>query len=168
MKRLILVRHAKSSWSNDALADFERPLSARGERDAPRMGARLRNRGLRPDLILASPATRAQRTAQLVAHALECPADAIRLEPALYLATPAEILTVIGTQAAAVDQLLVVGHNPGMTELVNLLLPTLGLANLPTAGVVVIDCATPRWSDVNAARRDLAYYDYPKNPAGEA
>ena len=168
MKRLILLRHAKSSWSEDGLADSERPLSGRGERDAPRMGARLRQRGIRLGLVLSSPALRARRTATLVARALEYPDDAIRLDPTLYLATPEEILAVVAEQADAVDCLLVVGHNPGLTELTNLLLPTLNLANLPTAGTVVLDCATERWAEVRAAQRHLVYYDYPKSSGASA
>lgn len=164
MKRLMLLRHAKSSWSDDGLADFERPLSGRGERDAPRIGARLRDADLRPGLIVASPARRARHTAQLVARALDYPEDSVRLDPALYLATPEEILAVIAAQPDTVQRLLIVGHNPGMTELANQLLPTLGLANLPTTGVVVVDCDTDRWTDVGAVHRALARYDYPKNP----
>ena len=167
MKRLILLRHAKSSWSDDGLSDSERPLSGRGERDAPRMGVRLRERGIRPDLVLSSPALRARRTASLVARALDYPDDAIRLDATLYLAAPVEILAVVAEQADAVDCLLVVGHNPGLTELTNLLLPELELANLPTAGTVVVDCATERWAEVRNAQRRLVYYDYPKNATAD-
>ena len=163
MKRLILLRHAKSSWSDDDLRDSERPLSGRGERDAPRMGARLRERGIRPALMLSSPALRARRTATLVARALDYPEHAIRLDAMLYLAAPEEILAAVAEQADAVDCLLVVGHNPGLTELTNLLLPELELANLPTAGTVVVDCAIERWAEVRNGQRRLVHYDYPKS-----
>jgi phosphohistidine phosphatase len=129
------------------------------------MGARLRERGIRPGLMLSSPALRARRTASLVARALDYPDDAIRLDASLYLATPVDILAVVAEQVDAVDCLLVVGHNPGLTELTNLLLPGLDLANLPTAGIVVVDCAAERWAEVRNAQRRLAYYDYPKNTA---
>ncbi len=167
MKRLILLRHAKSSWSDEGLPDSERPLSARGERDAPRMGARLRERGVRPELIMSSPALRARRTATLVARALDYLEKGIKVDARLYLATPVEILAVVAEQEDAVDYLLLVGHNPGLTELANLLLPELELANLPTAGTVVIDCATERWAELRKAERHLVCYDYPKN-AGSA
>ena len=168
MKRLILLRHGKSSWSDDGMPDSERPLSSRGERDAPRMGARLRERGIRPDLVLSSPALRARSTARLVAQAIDYPADAIRLEASLYLAAPEEILAVVAEQADAIDCLLVVGHNPGLTDLTNLLLPELELANLPTAGTVVVDCATERWAEARNAERRLVYYDYPKSSGASA
>lgn len=167
MKRLVLLRHAKSSWSDDGLPDSERPLSGRGERDAPRMGARLHEHGVRPDLVLSSPALRARSTARHVAQATDYPAAAIRLEASLYLAAPEEILAVVAAQADAVDCLLVVGHNPGLTELTNLLLPELELANLPTAGTVVVDCATERWAEVRNAQRRLVYYDYPKSATAD-
>ncbi len=163
MKRLVLLRHAKSSWSEDGLPDSERPLSGRGERDAPRMGARLRDRDIRPDLVLSSHALRARRTAALIARTLDYPEDGLRLDARLYLATPLEILAVVAEQADAVDCLLVVGHNPGLTELTNLLLPDLDLANLPTAGTVVVDCATGRWAEIRDAQRELVSYDYPKS-----
>jgi phosphohistidine phosphatase len=164
MKRLILLRHAKSSWSEDRLPDSERPLSGRGERDAPRMGARLREHSPRPDLVLSSPALRARSTAKLVARALGYPDDGIRLDARLYLATPTEILAVVAEQTDTLDSVLVVGHNPGLTELTNLLLPELELANLATAGTVIVDCATERWANIRDAQRRLVCYDYPKNP----
>jgi phosphohistidine phosphatase len=163
VKRLILLRHAKSSWTNDRLSDSERPLSGRGERDAPRMGARLLEKGFRPSLVLSSPAERARRTAVLVAAALRYPVEAIRLEPALYLATADEILAVLATQADSVDCLLVIGHNPGLTDLAHRLLPEFALTNLATAALLVIDCETDRWSKVEVAARRLVHYDYPKS-----
>lgn len=163
MKRLILLRHAKSSHPEDGMPDAERPLSGRGERDAPRMGARLRERGIHPDLVLSSPALRARRTAKLVAGALDYPPEDVRLDASLYLAAPEEILAVVAAQADEIDCLLVVGHNPGLTELANALLPELNLSNLPTAGTVAVDCATATWADVRAAQRRLFYYDSPKS-----
>jgi phosphohistidine phosphatase len=165
MKRLILLRHAKSSWTDERLADAERPLSDRGVRDAPRMGARLHERGIRPDLVLSSPAVRAQSTAKLVADALAYPADAIRLEASLYLAAPEDILGVVGEQPDTVECLLVVGHNPGLTDLAHILLPDFDVADLPTMGVVAIETAAVSWSGIRGAHRRLAFYDYPRNPA---
>ena len=164
MKRLILLRHAKSSWSNDRLADADRPLTDRGERDAPRMGARLLERGIRPDLVLSSPAVRARSTARFVAGPLSYEAGDILLEPALYLATPEKIMEVVAAQLDSVDSLLVVGHNPGLTDLARALLPDFALEDLPTSGTVVIDFSADRWSDIQSTRRQLVYYDFPQNP----
>jgi len=128
------------------------------------MGKRLRARRARPGLLLASHATRAQRTAKLVARALGVGAELIKTVDSLYLAEPSTVLAVIAAQDDSYSCLLVVGHNPGLTDLVNLLLPDLALDNLPTAGVVAIDVATTRWTDLGEAPAKLAYYDYPKNP----
>jgi phosphohistidine phosphatase len=162
VKRLILLRHAKSNWSTGGLADAERPLSARGERDAPRMGEKLRERGARPDVVIASPARRARRTAKLISTMLGYPDGAIKLDPALYLATPDTILAVVAAQAGPANCVIVVGHNPGLTELANRLLPDLDLDNMPTTGVLAVDVETERWTNLLGAARRLAYFDYPK------
>jgi len=163
VKQLILFRHAKSSWDDD-VDDVDRPLAPRGERDAPRMGQRLKARHARPTVILASHAARAQRTAKLVARALGLAPKQIDTDKALYLASPDEILRVVAGQEDAHSCLLLVGHNPGLTALVNRLLPDLALDNLPTSGVVAVDLATTRWRGTSSADAKLAYYDYPKNP----
>jgi phosphohistidine phosphatase len=163
VKQLILLRHAKSSWKDSRLDDRERPLSDRGERDAPRMGKRLKARRARPALVLSSPAKRALRTARIVAHQLDGRPE-LKVDESLYLATPDRILAAVLAQEDRHASLLVVGHNPGLTELVNRLLPDLELDNLPTAGVVAIDFHVARWSEIRSDAGRLAYYDYPKNP----
>ncbi len=153
MKQLILFRHAKSSWDDD-VGDADRPLAGRGERDAPRMGKRLKARAARARIcIVASHATRAQRTAELVAKALGIKRKEVRTERALYLASPDDILGVVAAQDDSLSCLLVVGHNPGLTELVNRLLPDLALDNLPTSGAVAIDLSTTSWSSAASAAR---------------
>lgn len=164
MKQLILLRHAKSSWADDGLDDRHRPLSDRGERDAPRMGGRLRERHARPELLLTSPAARTVRTARIVARALGCRREVVRVEEALYLASEQDILRVLAAEGMSFGTILVVGHNPGLTDLANLLLPDLQLDNLPTSGIVAIDCGAESWAELRTASRRLAYYDYPKNP----
>ena len=164
MKRLTLVRHAKSSWNQLGLKDSERPLSERGQRDAPAMGARLAGRGAPPSLIIASSAVRAQATARLIATAFGYSQDAVSVEPALYLASPEQLLEVVAAQHDAHPHLLVVAHNPGLTDLVNQLLPELALPNVPTTGVIALEYPIERWADVFGAKPELAYFDYPKNP----
>lgn len=158
------MRHAKSSWDDEALTDHARPLSARGERDAPRMAKRLKKRGERPALYLSSGATRALQTAEIVASELGAARADVRVDDALYLASPATILAVVAAQSDSCSSLIVFGHNPGMTDLVNELAPALALDNLPTAGIVALDCDIARWRDVDAASCRLLYLDYPKNP----
>ena len=158
------MRHAKSSWQDGNQPDRERPLSGRGERDAPAMARRLRARGTMPALILTSHAARAASTARIVAAILGCDPAAVRVEPTLYLASADAILTVVAAQNDRLAELLIVGHNPGLTHLANHLLPELALDNLPTAGVVAIGSDAEHWTDLGRAGRRLLHYDYPKNP----
>lgn len=161
--RLTLFRHAKSSWNNPGLADHDRPLSKRGERDAPMMGARLAARGARPSTILSSTANRALTTAGRIADALDYPLEDIRSSQRLYFAGTQQILQFITEQPAEWPEIIVVGHNPRFTDLANLLLPELRLDNLPTAGFVAMDFPVRDWSDIAQVPAKLLYWDYPKN-----
>lgn len=133
MKTLLLLRHAKSSWNNEHLSDFQRPLNDRGRADAPRIGRLLSRLGLTPDLIISSGARRAATTAELVALSASYDGE-IRYTDALYLAEADEYLTVARRVADSVSTLMLVGHNPGLEELVGLLgghderMPTAALA----------------------------------------
>ena len=161
--RLTLFRHAKSSWTNPGLADHDRPLSKRGERDAPMMGARLAAREARPSAILSSTARRALTTARQIADALDYPPDDICSSRRLYFAGTQQILRFITEQPAEWTEIIVVGHNPGFTDLANLLLPELRLDNLPTAGYVAMDFPVRDWSAIEQISATLLHWDYPKN-----
>jgi phosphohistidine phosphatase len=164
MKRLLLLRHAKAVPATGASADIARPLAERGERDARRIGERLRERRLHAALILTSPATRALATAHIVASAIDYPRESIRLDGRLYLAEPATILDIVAAQDAALETLLVVGHNPGLTEAAHRLLPDLDVDDLPTGAIVGIDYAgAVSWARMDAARGAFSYYDFPKS-----
>ena len=114
-KHLLLLRHAKSSWDDPGLADFDRPLSGRGLKAAPLVGRELASRGWLPDLALVSPALRTRETWRLVASEwpMGVPAEFVE---ALYDATAADILAAVGTASAATNTVLVLGHNPGLEE----------------------------------------------------
>jgi phosphohistidine phosphatase len=164
MKRLLLLRHAKAVPATEPLVDIDRPLAERGERDARRVGERLRRQPLHPTLILASPAARALRTAQLVAEAIDYARDAIALDRRLYLAEAAATVDIIAAQSRATKTLILVGHNPGLTELVHRLLPTFEVDDLPTCAVVGLDYVDAvGWHGIASAPAELCYYDYPKN-----
>ncbi|HWN37269.1 MAG TPA: histidine phosphatase family protein [Gammaproteobacteria bacterium] len=164
MKRLLLLRHAKAVPATDPLVDIDRPLAERGERDARRIGERLRQQQQHPALIVASPAARALRTAQLVAGTIDYPRDAIALDRRLYLAEPAAIIEIIAAQDAAIESLLVVGHNPGLTDLTHQLLPAFDVDDLPTCAIVGLDYAdAASWRRIASDAATISYYDYPKN-----
>lgn len=161
MKTLTIVRHAKSSWSDAALSDRDRPLNHRGERDAPVMGLRISDAGIRPSLIISSPANRAITTARIIAEQLAYPAEFLQREGALYHASLDTILDVVISQDEGFGNLMIVGHNPGLTDFVNHLVPGL-THNLPTAGVVSVTIDTDDWSLYDAAGVELVLHDYPK------
>ena len=131
--RLWLIRHAKSSWADSSLPDFDRPLNGRGRRDGPRMRDWLRNQAFGPSWIWTSDAARALATAGFVHGAF--PDAQLFADHRLYGAGPETILDVVGETPAEVDSLAVVAHNPGMTDCINLLAGERVIDNLPTFGI---------------------------------
>lgn len=161
MKNLVLIRHAKSSWDDPGLDDLERPLNGRGKRDAPLMGTVLKERGLSPDIILTSPARRALKTAKVVAERLGFPTERLSIDGRIYLCGTATLLDLIQQLPDASDQVVVFGHNPDLTDLVNLLADA-GIGNLPTCGAASLDFAVDSWAAVAAGAGRLRFFDYPK------
>ena len=162
MKTLTLVRHAKSSWKDTSLADRDRPLNKRGEQDAPEMGRRIVAAGIRPSLIVSSPAVRAWSTARIIADAIGYPREFLQRDKSLYLASVNTILDVIVAQDNGFNSLMLVGHNPGFTDFANYLVPGL-TNNIPTAGVVCVQLDTEDWSLYDKPGVELVLYDFPKN-----
>ena len=160
-KTLTIVRHAKSSWKDEGLADRDRPLNRRGERDAPRMGHRIQDAAIRPSLIVSSPAKRAWTTAKLIAAEIGYPREFLQREPHLYLASVDTILDVLVAQDAGFSSIMLVGHNPGLTSFANYLVPGL-TDNLPTCGVVSVEFEHPDWSLYSLPELRLTLHDYPK------
>jgi phosphohistidine phosphatase len=164
MKSLTIVRHAKSSWKDRGLSDRERPLNKRGNRDAPIMGQRLAAAGIRPSQIISSPAVRAWTAARIFAKELGYPTEFLQREDGLYLASLDNLLDVIATQDSGFNNLMLFGHNPGLTDLVNYLVPGL-TNNLPTAGVVSVELDCDEWMLYDKPPVELILHDYPKKPA---
>ncbi len=150
IKTLSLIRHAKSSWKYDHLDDRDRPLNTRGMRDCALMGMVLSRRGYSPSLIISSPALRALRTAEALASAIGYPETNIRLDSRMYHAGAAQVLELARQFDDALDWVACVGHNPGLTELVGLLVGR-GPDNVPTGAVVDIRFNTRRWQEIGAA-----------------
>jgi phosphohistidine phosphatase len=147
VKRLLILRHAKSSWADSSLDDWQRPLNDRGRRDAPHVGEWLRDRALVPDLILTSDAVRARETADAVATAAGYTREIV-VEPSLYHATPADAIEVvrsIGDQTART--VLIVGHNPGLEDLVSRLSGE--HHDMVTAAIVELALRIDRWSEID-------------------
>jgi phosphohistidine phosphatase len=161
MKTLTLLRHAKSSWGDSALSDRERPLNERGERDAPVMGRRIVEAGIRPSMIISSPAVRAWTTARIVAQEIGYPVEFLQRENELYLASLNTLLDVVCAQDNEFNHLMVVGHNPGLTDFANYLSPGL-TNNLPTAGIVSVSLQGDDWKLYDRPASTLLTFDYPK------
>ncbi len=164
VKSLTLLRHAKAQPGEAAAPDKDRPLNERGEHDARLMGRRLREGGTRPSLIITSPAARALQTAQFVARELGYPREFLQREIDLYLASPAIILQVLGRQDDAFNNILLCGHNPGLTELANDLSGT-DIDDIPTCGLVTLEAPIRKWKHLSKGAT-LQVFDFPKkNPA---
>lgn len=162
MKTLTLLRHAKSSWKNHDLADHQRPLNRRGEKDAPAMAARISGAGIRPSLILSSPALRAWTTAKIVAREISYPIEFLQREEDLYLADVESLLAFLERQDSKFNSIMLVGHNPGLTDLANFLLPDV-TDNLPTCGVISMTVDAEDWFLPPASGAELLVFDFPKN-----
>ncbi len=159
MKKLFLIRHAKSDWGNAATKDHERSLNVRGRHDAPRMGAMMKQRGWHTDHWLCSSATRAKETAVLMTHQLAYPETAIDFHDAMYLATPDTLLSHIAEVDDAVQNLAVVAHNPGMGELINQL-GRCYLGDTPTCTVATFALNADHWFELMADTRVATLVDY--------
>src|SRR5690606_26498878 len=162
MKPLTILRHAKSSWSKAGLPDEERPLNPRGERDAPVMAGRISDAGIRPSLIMSSPAVRAWATAKIIAKAISYPIEFLHREDDLYLANLERLLDLFSRQDNAFNSVMVIGHNPGLTEFANYLLPDI-TGNIPTCGLIALNIDTDNWNLRERKQAELILYDYPKN-----
>jgi len=150
MKTVLILRHAKSSWKHPDLDDHDRPLNKRGLRDAPRMGRLIEEAGLVPELICSSSATRALTTARRVAEA--CGYDGeLRVVPELYLAAPETYVDVLAALPDGLERVMLVGHNPGMADLVATL--TGGEERFPTAALAHVRLSAERWDDLYGVPR---------------
>ena len=149
MKRLTLMRHANAQWKDPQISDFDRPLNRRGTSEAEAMSRRLIELKLIPTIVLTSSARRAQQTADIVVRELGVAARNLRTDEALYLATAEDILRAIHSTGPRIQHLLIVGHNPGITEIANLLAPTAHI-DLATAAICSLTFDTRSWADVKA------------------
>ncbi|HEX8495261.1 MAG TPA: histidine phosphatase family protein [Pyrinomonadaceae bacterium] len=159
MKTLFLLRHAKSSWKDASLPDFERPLNKRGRQAAPLIGKFMRKQKVRPNLILCSPAERARQTIALVGEAANFKAE-LRYDERIYEANIARLLSVISQIDEDAGRVLIVGHNPGLEELLEFL--TGEVRHMPTAALAHITLNIERWADASEQSGELAQLVRPK------
>jgi len=164
MKTLYLIRHAKSSWKDPDLRDFERPLNKRGKSDAPEMGQRLRAYKAGADIIISSPAKRAIKTAKIIAREVGFPVKEIVTTETVYLADVPTLVEVIRKISDKHQQVMLFGHNPGLTMLANFLVNGEQVENIPTCGIFCIEFEIDSWKKVGQGLGKLLFFDYPKKP----
>jgi phosphohistidine phosphatase len=165
VKTLLLLRHAKSSWDDTSIRDFDRPLSARGKRDAPRVGKALKVRGPLPDLVLSSPAARAKETIEAVIKSARIQISP-RFDEGIYGASSAELIGIIRRLPPESSCALMVGHNPGFEDTVSRL--TGERRSMPTAALACLEFQTERWADVEDENGKLLWLLTPKQLGGES
>ena len=146
MKSVLLLRHAKSSWKDPDLTDHDRPLNKRGKRDAPRMGRLLKKEHLVPDIIISSTAVRARATAKAVAKTSGYKGEIV-LDKSLYAPGPDSYFCIMHDLSDEYARVLIVGHNPGLEELVEMLTGEIHL--MPTCSLAHIKFRVDKWSDID-------------------
>jgi phosphohistidine phosphatase len=156
------MRHAKSSWDYPELSDHDRPLNARGRRDAPLMGRQLLSRDVSLDLILSSTAVRALTTATLVARELNYDLEKLQTDSEIYRADQRGLLHIIKQVPDSIECLMLVAHNFPISELAIKLSPE-GIVEMPTAAVVALEFDCDSWLDIGAHNGRLLFFDFPKN-----
>jgi phosphohistidine phosphatase len=159
MKHIILMRHAKSDWSNGELTDHQRTLNTRGNLDAPLMATRIKGYGKLPELMLVSDATRTRETWQHITKPLGNVQT--KFDRALYMASPYTIIEKLKEVDNLIDTVLLIAHNPGITEVFHIL-ANIDIDNVPTAGVGCIQLHTDKFSEIENCKKNLVYFTYPK------
>ena len=160
MKTFFILRHAKSSWSEPDLADFERPLNGRGTKAAPFMGKLMASKGYSPSVILSSPAVRAKHTALLVKDAGRLDAE-LRFDDRIYEASPQGLRQVVSELDDEYMSAMLVGHNPGIEGFIRFL--TGQLESMPTAALAVIELDIDNWHEIDDGCGELRTIIRPKD-----
>lgn len=161
MKTLYLVRHAKSSWKNTKLRDFERPLNKRGLNDAPLMGKVLKKMNIKPDLIISSPAKRTLDTAEYFCEKINFPFEDVIFDDSFYNGSSEDLLKEIQDQKYDINSIMIFAHNPGLTDLHNYLCDEF-IENIPTAGVSILNFDSESWNDLKEKSCELEFFEFPK------
>lgn len=161
MKSVILVRHAKSSWDDVGISDFDRPLNGRGKEDAPKMAKRLLERNISIDAFISSPAKRARKTAALFVKEFDSHKDEIILVPELYLPASDAFYEAIANAPSKAKTIAVFSHNPGITEFANEL-THVRIDDMPTCSIFAVKADIKNWQDFKDADKQYWFFDYPK------
>ncbi|MBL4704895.1 MAG: histidine phosphatase family protein [Flavobacteriales bacterium] len=162
-RMLYIVRHAKSDKSNASLKDIDRPLNSRGYMDAPLMGAVLKAKGVKVDLIISSPSRRTRETIIPIALAIGYDTTKIRWNKRIYRCSHSGYLEQVEKIGDQYQRVMIVGHNGASTSVANVLQKDSVISNVPTTGVVAINFGEKSWKNVKAKKGKLIFFDVPKN-----
>ena len=162
MKRVLLVRHAKSSWDDVTLPDFDRPLNKRGKKDAPKMAQRLKDKDVVIDAFISSPAKRAKKTAELFIKEFGGDKEKIIFVQGLYHAGIDDFYKAIHETDNEYDNIALFSHNPGITAFANDLVDDANIDNMPTCSVFAVSSGIDDWSNFKDATKEFWFFDYPK------
>jgi len=162
LKTLLLIRHAKSSWDDAGLSDYERPLNDRGKKDAPLMAGRLHDRGIKIDAFISSPAKRAKKTAEQFVKQYKKEAEVLILKTELYMAGEEAFNGVIEKLDDQFDCVAIFSHNPGITDFANSLVNDARIDNIPTCGIFAVSIEAKKWYKFKEAKKKFLFFDYPK------
>lgn len=162
MKTLYIVRHAKSSWGDMTLPDFERPLNERGKNDAPEMAARLLKRKANIDVFISSTAKRALKTCKLFCKVYKNDKENIICLDELYHASPKSFYKVIQSIDDRFDTVAIFSHNPGITDFVNEIQQEVRIDNMPTCAIFAINSPVKNWKEFSSVGNSFQFFDYPK------
>ena len=165
MKTLILIRHAKSSWDQPGISDFDRQLNERGKKDAPEMAKRLKAKSIELDGIVSSPAKRAKKTANYFAEEFGFKKENIKLADELYDATQPHFVKAVSEIDDEYKTVAVFSHNPGITEFASSL-TNVRIDDMPTCAIFALQIDTDEWKNFLKAEKKFLFFDYPKNPLG--
>jgi phosphohistidine phosphatase len=162
MKTLLLVRHAKSSWDDPSLSDFERKLNDRGKSDAKMMAKRIKEKEIDIDLFVSSPAKRAKKTAKIFMKEMDAKEKKLQLIPSLYEGSVHDFYDAIENLHHKENTVALFAHNPGITEFINSL-DCSPIYEMPTCGLFAVKIKTKDWKDFRQAEKEFLFFDYPKN-----
>jgi len=161
MKTIYLIRHAKSSWNEIGMSDFDRPLNKRGKKDLPYMANRLKEFGIKPDLILSSPAKRAKRTTKEIAQTIGYNEENIVYDESLYDSSYTNYRYLLDSLNDKIDSIFIIAHNPTLTDVGEKLSGAI-LTNIPTCSIVAMEFDVSSFKDIKEESGKILFFDYPK------
>lgn len=161
MKIIYLFRHAKSSWDDPELKDFDRPLNKRGMKSAPLMGRVMRDKGVTPDLIISSPSRRTVETVELALSKARIKVETCRYDRRVYMASDSQLLKILKENGSEIDSIMIIGHNPGLEDLLYRL--TNCDEHMATASLVCIQCSIACWKDLSDGCGKVRWIIHPKD-----